>query len=240
MKRFIRAIFPLLLALQLTPAFAQSQRVLVFCKTNRYHHASIPAGVEAVRKLGLRDHFTVDTTVDSTMFNAANLKKYSALIFLSPTGNVFSDDEKTAIEQYIRSGGGVVGIHAASTIEKEWAWYGKLVGAVFTDHPEPQQATVIRVDSKNPASRMFPKKWPHTDEWYNFRDKQPELHVLLKVDESTYQGGKLGVDHPVAWYHKFDGGRAFYTALGHFASSYGDPLFVAHLEAGILYAMKRE
>lgn len=229
----------LLLVLPFASVLAQQKRVLVFCKTNRYHHASIPAGVAAIRKLGLKDHFVVDTTVDSTMFTPANLKKYSALIFLSPSGNVFNADERAAIEQYIRAGGGFVGVHAASTIEKDWTWYGKLVGAVFTDHPEPQEATVIRTDHKSQMSRMFPAKFQHTDEWYNFRDIQPGLHVLLKVDESTYKGGKLGADHPEAWYHEFDGGRAFYTALGHFDDYYSDPAFLAHIEAGILYAMKK-
>ena len=39
-------------------------------------------------------------------------------------------------------------------------------------------------------------------------------NVLVKIDEKSYQGGKNGDDHPMSWYHEFDGGRSFYTQYG--------------------------
>jgi len=218
-------------------AIAQSRRVLVFTKTARYHHESIPAGIQLIKKLGKANHFDVDTTADSTYFKENNLKKYAAVIFLNTSGNVLDTAQKIAFVRYIEAGGGYVGIHCASSTEKDWTWYGQLVGAVFTQHPEPQTGTVITADLQNAASKQWPALWQHKDEWYNFRNIQPGLHVLLKADESTYKGGTNGADHPLAWYHEFDGGRAFYTALGHFADYYNDPQFGAHILAGINYAI---
>jgi type 1 glutamine amidotransferase len=220
-------------------ALAQSikKRVLVFSKTLTYHHESIPAGIAAIKKLGAENDFEVDTTTNSALFNEENLKKYAAVIFMSPSGNVLDTAQKISFIRYIEAGGGYMGIHAASTTDKNWAWYGKLVGAVFTDHPEPQTGTVVVTDRKNPATKQLPVRWERKDEWYNFRQVPTGVHVLFTVDESTYKGGKHGSYHPLAWYHEYDGGRSFYTAIGHFADSYSDPLQLQHLLAGIKYAM---
>src|SRR5579863_3244653 len=88
-------------------------KVLIFCKTNGYHHASITAGIAAIQKLGEEHGFGVDTTTDSTWFNKKTLRKYAALIFLSPTGKVFGPAEEKALMDYIHHGGGFVGIHSA-------------------------------------------------------------------------------------------------------------------------------
>ena len=220
-------------------AFAQTtkQRVLVFSKTLSYHHASIPAGIAAIEKLGADNHFEVDTTTSSALFNDDNLKKYAAVIFLSPSGNVLDTAAKISFMRYIEAGGGYMGIHSASTTDKGWAWYNKLVGAVFTDHPEPQTGEVVVTDRKNSATRQLPARWLRKDEWYNFRQVPTNVHVLMTVDERTYKGGKHGSYHPLAWYHAYDGGRSFYTAIGHFSDSYKDPLLLQHLLAGIKYAM---
>lgn len=212
-------------------------RVLVFSKTAKYHHESIPAGIAAIKRLGIKDHFLVDTTTSTVYFCDDSLKHYAALIFLSPSGNFLDTTQKTDFKRYIEAGGGYMGIHGASTPEKEWTWYGQLVGAVFVNHPEPQTGMVIVADADNNATRNLPAKWTRKDEWYNFRDIQPDLHILLKADESSYKGGTNGKDHPLAWYHNFDGGRSFYTALGHFDEAYVDPLYLSHIEAGILYAI---
>jgi len=215
---------------------AQSKRVLVFTKTARYHHESIPDGVKAIQKIAAEDKFTVDVTTDSTVFNENNLKRYAAVIFLNTSGNVLDTVQKTDFQRYIEAGGGYMGIHCASSTEKSWTWYGHLVGAVFTDHPEPQNGTIDVVDHQNPSTAHLPIRWAWKDEWYNFRDIQSDLHVLFKADETSYKGGKNGANHPLAWYHEYDGGRAFYTALGHFPEAYVDPLFVKHIREGIKYA----
>nr|WP_294948410.1 ThuA domain-containing protein [uncultured Mucilaginibacter sp.] len=225
-------------SLQLSGMAQQNQkRVLVFSKTVTYHHQSIPNGIAAIQKLGAENGFGVDTTTNNALFTDDNLKKYAAVVFLSPSGNVLDTAQQISFKRYIEAGGGYIGIHAASTTNKNWAWYGQLVGAVFTDHPKEQKGIVIVADKNNAATKHLPTRWQRVDEWYNFRQIPTGVHVLLTADETTYEGGKHGKYHPLAWYHEFDGGRAFYTAIGHRAESYTDPLYLAHILAGIKYAM---
>jgi len=218
-------------------SFAQSKKILVFSKTAGFHHQSIATGIPALQQLGNKNNFKVDVTTDSTLFTADNLKQYAAVVFLSTTGDVLNEAQQDAFEQYIKQGGGFVGIHAATDTEYDWPWYGKLVGAYFSDHPAQQNATLHIINQKSIATRHLPKVWTRKDEWYNFKDINPDVTVLIELDESTYKGGKNGQHHPVAWYHNYDGGRSFYTELGHVDESYTDPLFLKHLLGGLQYAM---
>jgi glucose/arabinose dehydrogenase/cytochrome c551/c552 len=212
-------------------------RILVFGKTADYHHASIPAGMAAIQKLGAENEFDVDTTTDANMFREDTLKKYSAVIFLSTTGNVLNQYQEVAFERYIQAGGGLVGVHAATDTEYDWGWYGRLVGAYFESHPKIQEAVLHVVDSSIAATKGIPVEWKRTDEWYNFKKLSKDVKVLLTIDEKSYEGGKLGDNHPMAWYHEYDGGRAFYTELGHTEESYADPVYLKHLLGGIQYAV---
>jgi type 1 glutamine amidotransferase len=234
-----KILITILISTLFLASYAQQKKVLIFSKTARYYHESIPAGIAAIKKLGIENNFGVDETKDSADFNDQKLSAYAAVIFLSPSGNILDTVGKMALKKFIQKGGGFVGIHAASTIEKNWTWYGQLVGGVFTGHPEPQEAVVLVQDKKNNATKHLPLQWKRKDEWYNFRDRPSDLHVLLTVDEKTYKGGNDGAYHPLAWYHEFDGGRSFYTALGHFPEAYQDPLFLKHILAGINYAIKK-
>ncbi len=212
-------------------------RILIFSKTNGFHHTSIPAGISAIEKLGTENKFDTDTTTDANFFNSETLNKYKAVIFLSPTGSLFNDQQKEAFKNYIRSGHGFVGIHAASDAEYQWPWYGGLVGAYFNGHPKIQQALIQVVDTKDPSTKGLPPLWSRTDEWYNFKDLGKDLEVVLTIDEKSYQGGTNGAYHPMAWHHLYEGGRAFYTELGHTEASFSDPLYLGHLLGGIQYAM---
>lgn len=220
---------------------AQKNKVLVFCKTAGYHHNSIAAGKLAIIKLGQENKFGVDTTTDASVFTKDNLKQYKAVVFLSTTGNVLDDQQQAAFEQYIRSGGGFVGVHAATDTEYDWPWYGKLVGAYFKSHPATQDASLDIVDSKHISTKHLPKRWTRKDEWYNFKWVSDSIHVLITIDETSYTGRRMDTTyHPMAWYHKYDGGRAFYTELGHTDESFTtDTLFLQHLLGGIKYAIKK-
>jgi type 1 glutamine amidotransferase len=222
------------------PEIFTRPKVLIFCKTNGYHHASIAAGTVAIKKLGAENGFDVDVTEDSTKFRYKTLKKYSALIFLSPTGKVFGPEEEQALQKYIHHGGGFLGIHAATDCEYNWQWYGDLVGGYFKSHPKQQQANIIVVDKDNPATKGLPETWSRWDEWYNFKYLNPNIHVLLKIDEKSYTGGENGDNHPMAWYHEYEGGRSFYIELGHTDESYSDPAYLGLLLGGIQYAMGRK
>ncbi|MBF9254208.1 ThuA domain-containing protein [Pontibacter sp. 172403-2] len=212
-------------------------KVLVFSKTAGFHHASIPAGIAAIQKLGSENGFNVDTTTNAAFFNEDTLKQYSAVIFLSTTGDVLNNYQEADFERYIQAGGGFVGIHAATDTEYDWGWYGRLVGAYFNGHPKIQEAVLHVVDKENPATKHLPDPWKRTDEWYNFKQLNPENKVLLTIDESSYEGGTNGETHPMAWYKDYDGGRSFYTELGHTDESYQDPLYLKHILGGIQYAI---
>lgn len=214
--------------------------ILVFTKTAGFHHSSIPTGAAAIIKLGKENKFHVDTTSDAGIFTKKILEKYAAVVFLNTTDTanvLLNEDQKAAFQKYIESGGGFVGIHAATDAGYDWPWYTKLAGANFSSHPKQQVATIKVADPDNVSTRHLPNPWIRKDEWYNFRNLNPNVHVLLYLDEKSYEGGTNGDNHPVAWYHNFDGGRAWYTALGHTEESYSEPNFLKHILGGIQYAM---
>lgn len=230
----------LTLGLILSIAFiapAQQFRALVFSKTAGFRHQSISDAVVALKKMGRTHVFSVYTTEDANAFTDENLAKYDVVILTTTTGTIFNDDQKAAFQKFVQSGKGVVGIHSATDTEYEWPWYNKMIGAYFLSHPAQQTLRLEVVDQNHPSTWHLPKNWLWTDELYEFREINPDIKVLVKADESTYKVAKgNGDNHPMAWYHEFDGGRVFYTALGHVESAWEDPDFLKHLYGGIWYA----
>lgn len=234
--------------------------VLVFSRTNGYRHESIEAGVAALKDLAISSHdspvsFNVDATEDAIVFNPATLAQYQVIVFLQASGEFFDNElQLDALKQFVRSGGGIVGVHCASTGLPSSEWYGSMIGGVFTNHPSPQNGTVILEDAGHPIlshgmAALGPGKslggpkgeFVWHDEWYNFATNprsQEGVHVLLAVKEASYEGGDMGADHPIAWCHEFEGGRVFYTALGHFDEAYQDLSFMGQLINGIIWAAR--
>ena len=210
-----------------------------------FFHPSTPDGVIALKALGQSNGFTVVDTTDSSIFNDADLAQFEAVIFFQTHQDVMTDGEQAAFERYIRNGNGYVGIHIASGTEYDWGWYGGLVGARFNNHPNTQQAVVNIEDPSHPSTSSLPSTWVRTDEWYNFFNGPDRnvVHVLATVDETTYDtadgiapGSEHGSDHPIAWCQVYDGGRSWYTGMGHLSQDYSDSLFMDHLLGGIQYA----
>lgn len=214
-------------------------KVLIFSKTMGYKHASIPKGIEAIQKLGRENGFQVDTTKNATFFTEKNLSQYSAIVFLSTTGDVLNENQETAFERYIQSGGGFVGIHAATDTEYDWEWYTKMIGGQFLSHPKgtPNADFIIKDHSFIATEHFTDTIWNRNEELYNFKKLNPKVNVLITVDESTYEGGENGDFHPMSWYHEYDGGRVFYTAAGHADESFEEEKFVKHILGGLLYAI---
>jgi len=218
-------------------AGVSGHRILVFSKTTGFRHASIPEAISAVERLGAANGFAVDATEDSSFFNDERLAVYDAVLFLLTSADVLDETQKSAFERYIRAGGGFVGVHSASDTEYGWTWYGGLVGTYFGGHPAIQSGVVTATDHVHPSTRGLPVRWIRVEEWYNFSSNpRPRVHVLATLDESTYSGGSMGADHPISWCQFYDGGRAWYTAMGHAAETYEEPLFVRHLLGGIEFA----
>ena len=227
-------------------------KVLIFSKTAAFRHTEcIPQGTVKIAQMGVQHGFDVDATEDASAFNDTNLAKYDAVIWLCTTGDVLNNTQQAAFERYIRAGGGYAGIHSASDTEYDWPWYGGLVGAYFRDHPgsvneQFQVATVKVIGRGTAATRDLPRRWVREEEWYNFQtNPRHTVRVLAEVDERTYDprgysvpGGSpgMGRHHPVSWCQPYDGGRAFYTAMGHKAEYYSEPLLLAHILGGIKMA----
>ena len=179
----------------------------------------------------------VTATEDASYFTEDSLRQYDAVILLNTSGDIFDHYQQAEFKRYIQAGGGFVGIHAATTTEYNWSWYKSLVGAQFDGHPAIQDAELKCIEREDPCCRHLPEVWTFNEEWYNFSSINPDIEVLMELDESSYEGGTNGVGHPIVWKHRYDGGRAFYTGLGHKEETYEDPLFMEQLYAGIEYAM---
>lgn len=240
-------LFALLALVAASTARAEQFSVLLFTKAAGWHHDSIAAGVSAIEELGQLHDFKVFWTADANrVFNTQELAKYKVVIFLLTTGDVLNDDQQAAFEKFIRAGGGFVGIYSASDTEYGWPWYTKMVGHRFHIHP-PLQTAVLQVEDYDfPGMDRFPKRFLATEVWYEFQAPlSNQLHYLLSVDETTYQpavewghkqGKGMGSFHPISWYQEYDGGRAFYTGLGHIPATYRDPAFRHHVYGGIYWA----
>lgn len=215
-----------------------SKSVLIFSKTAGFRHQSIPKGVATVSKLLNENNINFVHSEDAIYFSADSLKKFDAVIFLNTTGDILNNQQKAAFKKFIQSGKGYVGIHAASDTEYNWPWYGALVGGYFSSHPAVQEAHMEVVNRTHPATKHLPQTWIHRDEWYDFKDVKSGIHILMMLDETTYEGGKMGKFHPIAWFQSFDGGRSFYTGLGHTDESYDSELFQKHIMGGIRYALR--
>ena len=211
-------------------------RLLVFTRTLGFRHASIPAGIAAVEVLGAYNGFTVEATEDPGAFGDANLARFAAVLFLNTTGDVLDSTQQAAFQRYIEAGHGFAGVHSASDTEYGWPWYHALLGATFKSHPAIQQATVVIVDTAHASTREIASPWVRTDEWYNFTAQPVGVTLLAVVAESSYSGGTMGSPHPMSWFHTYDGGRAWYTAMGHTACSYAERPYLHHLVGGIEWA----
>ncbi len=229
-----------MIALSLLAALSATTNVLVFTKTVGFRHDSIPAARSAMLELASSRKWSIAFTEDAAMFTSDRLKNYDAVVFLLTTGDVFNAEQEQAFRGYVESGGGFVGVHAASDTEYDWEWYGKLVGAYFKSHPAVQDAVVRIEDTSHPTTSFLPNPWNRKDEWYCFKNNpRPSVNVLATVDETTYTGGTMGSDHPIMWSHDSLGGRAWYTAMGHTKESYSDPLFMRTIGEAVEWVKRK-
>lgn len=244
-KRLLILVF--LFHAVVTISFAQKQfKALLVTTTRGWHHEALHAAVLAVQQLGAKNNFDVELWQDPNGFTDKYVSQFSVIVFLHTTGDIFDTAQQKVMERFIQSGKGYVGVHSASDTEYDWDWYTKMVGRMFRIHPAVQTAKLTVLDPKFPGLQGFGNGRLWTDEWYEFGpEKTSGLQYILAVDETTYnpkvQWGEkksegMGALHPIAWYHNWDGGRAFYTALGHVPQSFSDPDFLNHLLGGIRWA----
>lgn len=221
-------------------------RVLVFSHSTGFRHASIEAGVAAIEAMGKRRHFQVVTSADPAIFSAEGLRGVKAIVLLStstrpddPGSEWFVGPRRDALQAFVRAGGGIVGIHAAADSHYHWPWYGRMIGARFRSHPKGTPEGIVTVaEPRHPSVRGLASPQKRTDEWYYFDDQDPTSRLIATVDPQSI-GEKQVNPKPMAWAHAFEGGRIFYTAMGHTAESYAEPWFLKHLEGGIDWVLRR-
>ncbi|MBO2448596.1 ThuA domain-containing protein [Actinomadura barringtoniae] len=226
---------------------AKGYKILVYSRTAGPRHANLgpvlPAGLnppltdanvaqKALVKLGADNGFAVDWTEDvAQLATPQKLFAYNAIVFMSTSRDTLDDAAQTSLRQYIRGGGGFVGVHNAFGTEYNWPWYeGLLGGANFYDHGPSQPGTVQTVDRKDTSTAGLPSRWAFTDEWYNLVPFPSSVRFLAAVDEKTLTKGVRGSQghpghgsfHPVAWCQYYDGGRSWVTTLGHDAKAFTD------------------
>jgi uncharacterized protein len=214
------------------------KRILVFTKTTGHRHNSIPNAKQALTQILANLDIDASFTEDAAIFNADSLKKYKAVVFLLTSGEILNDQQQTAFEQFITAGGGFAGVHSAADTEYEWPFYGSLLGAYFYGHPGVQDARITKLISTHPSTSFLGHEWMRKDEWYNFKNIQPGIKVLLNLDESSYEGGRNGPNHPISWYQDFGNHKSFYTGMGHTIESYSEPDFIKHLQGGVQYVLE--
>ncbi|MBX2818468.1 MAG: ThuA domain-containing protein [Rhodothermaceae bacterium] len=211
--------------------------VLVFSKTNSFRHISgIKAGNAFFNTLAEEQGLGIFHTENSAVFNPEDLDGFSVVIFNNVTGDVLSNSQEMAFQQWLEAGGGWLGLHGAGDdSHSDWSWYVEtLIGAAFIAHimgPQFQEATVLVDDTSHVAMQTLPPRWEHNEEWYSWdesvRDKG--FNVLLSVDEGTYNPHykflfsrkdlRMG-DHPVVWNRCVGTGRSLYSAMGHRGDAY--------------------
>lgn len=235
----------LLISLMSTCVYSSAaDKILIFSKTAGWKHKSIPQGILAITEIAKAHQVQVDATKDAESFNQANLEQYAAVVFLSTTGDVLNEQQQKAFEKYIQGGGGFAGVHSATDTEYDWPWYNGLVGAYFETHPSKpsvRKGKAIVINQQHPSTVDLPKVWVRNEEWHEFRDFNTDVTVLINIDETTYKKPNekpLSEPRPIAWFHNYDGGKAFFTAMGHPKESYAEPLFRKHLWGGISSVMR--
>lgn len=223
------------------------KRILVYTKNGKgYVHENIASSVEAWKKIGAANNLIVDVSDNPEVMTTENLAKYNCLVFSNTCNEIFeTEQQKQAFQDYIHAGGAFVGIHSASDSQKSWPWFATMVGGKFKRHPLFQSFDIKVIDKNNPSTAKLPEIWTKEDECYYMNEFNPNIHVLLVADMRTvkdsekgvYPGRTFGDYLPLAWCHEFEGGRVFYTALGHDKKDYVDPVYLEHITGGLLWAL---
>ena len=228
-----------------------AKKVLVYTRNHTpdgkgYVHDNIQDSVNAIRKMGAENGFSVDATDDPVFFTDATLQQYQAVVFANSNDEAFAGDAgRQAFRRYIEAGHGFIGIHSAAGSERSWPYYWSILGGSFLYHPKLQRFLVRVADPGHPATRELPATFEWEDECYHLQYLNPNLHALLVTDPAKLDDprrardpfGLVGTALPLAWTLNEDGGREFYTSLGHQKEHYQNPILYRHILGGILWAM---
>jgi type 1 glutamine amidotransferase len=233
-------------ALLSTPSQAEDARLLYFTHSAGYRHEVIPTSQAVLKGIGAESGgFAVTTSEDVAAFTPENLRGYRAVMFFTTGELPMSAAQKAALLDFVRSGGGFIGVHSATDTFYDWPDYGKLIGGYFNEHPWHQKVTVTVTDPGNPLVAFLSPSFTISDEIYQIRDLDVAgSQVLLRLDPSSVDLTVSNVrpqpyGWPLAWTRSFGDGRVFYTALGHEEAVWRDPRYRRMLTNAIGWVMGR-
>lgn len=227
----------------------KGKKILVFTKNGKgFVHDNLEANVNMFLRLGKQYGFTVDSTSNSAIFSTADLFQYDAVLFANTNNKVFENEaEKEGLMHFNRQGKGIIGIHIACGTEREWDWFKQMMGGTFDFHPKLQKFNVRVVDDQHPSAIGIPPVWEVEDELYILKEMNPSVRVLMVSDFSSpdFQHSRpmpntFGTLFPSVWCNEFDGGRQWFTALGHKKEDYNNPLFIHHIVGGLQWVLAKK
>jgi type 1 glutamine amidotransferase len=251
----MRLIFTLILGCLISVSSGQKTekidwkkiKVLIYTKNGKgYVHDNIPSAIQCFQKLGQQNGFQTDVSDNASVFTEDNLKQYSVLVFTSTNNDVFdTDEQRLAFRHFIEAGGGFVGVHSVVGTERNWTWFKMMLGGTFAWHPKFQKYRLQVLDAQHASVAGLPKVWEKEDECYFMKEMYPGIKPVLAHDLTTLNqeesekikanAGTYTTFYPAAWYHQFDGGPVWITALGHDKKDYENPIFVQHIFQGLKF-----
>lgn len=247
-KLLIIALAVFSLSVQAQDLNFKGKQVLIYTRNGEgYVHDNIQASIDALEELCEEMEILTTVTDDPAIFESKKLQKFDAVIFSNSNNEAFlNDKQRKNFQEYIRSGNGFVGIHSACASERDWPWFWSMVGGTFVRHAKLQDFDIKITDPKHISTRHLPELWKWEDECYYVHQMNPDIHVLLSVDLTTindpgrieYPGTVFGDQFPLAWCHKFEGGKSWFTTLGHKIEYYKDENFRKHIAGGIQWVLK--
>ncbi len=244
MQRFL--IYSLFV-LAIVSCSESQKKILIYTRNGEgYVHENIPASIKALEEICQDLGVATEVSDSAELITREYLDRFDAIIFSNSNNEAFTTDEQRSVfQEYCRSGKGFAGIHSACGSEREWPWFWSLLGGKFYRHPPLQPFDIKIIDRNHPSTENLPDPWKWEDECYYIHHLNPDIHVLIAADLTTvedekrmeYPGTVFGDYFPLSWYHEFEGGRQWYTALGHKPEHYDDPNFREHLKGGIQWIL---
>lgn len=241
-------VFFVLAACSATPEeVIATPQIAVFSHTTGYRHDSIEPGIQALKQIAEERGYALTASEDPALFTKENLAPFDAIIFLSattqpqdPASEWLQETGRKALKDFVHSGRGIVGIHAAADSHYHWPWYRQMMGAAFASHPPgTPEGRIVLTEPGDVTVRGLPASFQRHDEWYYFKDLADGLTVVAAFDPVSIGEADEGL-LPLSWRHEFEGGRIFYTGMGHTSESFSEPLVLQHITAGLHWALTGE
>ena len=241
------------------PTGARAQSILHYSETSGFDHQTRAASLSMFQDIAAQQGYTVvDDTDGSTFSDPVQLQQFSVVVFSNTSGDALLDPVQRAnFEAYIQNGGSVLGIHAASDTYRHstangnntgtWDFYAELIGASVQENPNHVSGTpayAMQHVGVHASTQQLPDPWVKNEEYYYWENGYYRMDntAVLLVEETVGPNNQVNsydAARPMSWYRQLpQGGRMFYTALGHAVSNFtSDTLFRIHVQDALLWTI---